>query len=200
MTAAGSSASARVVGRGTLVALALLVALAAGVKLATPYWEPYLDLALAPTPERLPIPVAGIRAAALVDTWGAERSGGRRHKGIDIFARRGTAVMSPVLGVVVDVGQDRLGGNVVRILGPGRQVHYFAHLDRFGPIRERQWIRPGDVIGFVGDTGNARGTPPHLHYGLYAAGGAINPFPLLRPAESSVTRRPAASGIMKPPG
>ena len=181
MTAAGSSASSRV-GRGTIVALLVLAAGACGLKLAAPYWEPYLDLALAPMPERLPIPVAGVRPGSLVDTWGAERSGGRRHKGIDIFARRGTAVMSPVQGVVMQVGHDRLGGNVVRVLGPGRQVHYFAHLDRYGPIRERQWIRPGDIVGYVGDTGNARGTPPHLHYGVYTAGGAINPFPLLRRA------------------
>ena len=138
------------------------------------------ELSTLPAPAQLPVPVKGVPTKSLGDTWHAERSGGRKHQGIDIFARRGTPVLSPVTGLVTDIGHDRLGGNVVRVLGPGRQVHYFAHLDGFGPIREWQIVRAGDVIGYVGNTGNARGTPPHLHYGIYAtAGGAINPYPLL---------------------
>ena len=134
----------------------------------------------APPPLALPIPVEGVAAGALHDSWHAPRSGGRRHEGIDIFARRGTPVLAPVTGLVTHVGQDRLGGNVVRVMGPGRQTHYFAHLDRFAPIKAWDVVVAGEVIGYVGNTGNARGGSPHLHYGIYAAGGAINPFPLLK--------------------
>jgi peptidoglycan LD-endopeptidase LytH len=134
-----------------------------------------------PAPAALPMPVVGVAPGALHDSWHAQRSGGRKHEGIDIFARRGTPVVSPVSGIVTSVGQDRLGGNIVRVMGPGRQVHYFAHLDRIAPIRRWDLVSAGDVLGYVGNTGNARGGSPHLHYGIYtAAAGAINPYPLLR--------------------
>ena len=133
-----------------------------------------------PSPTGLPIPVAGGRPRDLRDTWGAAREGGRRHQGIDIFARRGTAIVSATDGIVVTVGTNRLGGRIVRVLGPGRMWHYYAHLEAFAPIREGAVVRRGTVLGTVGDSGNARGTPPHLHYGIYRfAGGAINPYPLL---------------------
>jgi peptidoglycan LD-endopeptidase LytH len=158
-----------------LNAAALLLVLA-----ALPHPRRVLALLTSPGPTRLPVPVRGVAPRALADTWGAPRGSGRRHRGIDIFARRGTAVLSPVSGLVLDVGRDPLGGNVVKVLGPGVQVHYFAHLDSFGPVAERGLVEPGDVVGYVGDTGNARGTPPHLHYGIYVLPGrAINPYPLL---------------------
>jgi murein DD-endopeptidase MepM/ murein hydrolase activator NlpD len=167
--------------RRRLLTVLLLIGLvlAIGVVLL-PHPLTVLRLVLAPQPRSLPVPVQGVTAGALVDSWGAPRSGGREHRGIDIFARRGTPVLSPVSGVVLDVGQNRLGGNIVKVLGPGPQVHYFAHLERFGPVEERGLIRRGDVVGYVGDTGNARGTPPHLHYGIYVLPGrAIDPFPIL---------------------
>ena len=137
----------------------------------------------------LPVPVAGIEPPRIANTWGAAReAGARKHEGLDIFASRGTAVLCPVDGVVLGTGQDRLGGNVVRVLGPGHQVHYFAHLDAFGAIRRGDWVHPGAILGYVGTTGNARGTPPHLHYGIYDAGGAINPYPLLAPPDAARTR------------
>ena len=133
-----------------------------------------------PAPLALAIPVQGVAQRALHDSWHAPRGGGRKHQGIDIFARRGTPVVSPVNGLVTHVGQDRLGGNVVRVLGPGRQTHYFAHLDGFAEIKPWDIVAAGDVIGYVGNSGNARGGSPHLHYGIYAASGAINPYPLLK--------------------
>lgn len=178
--------------RRSLVVLAVVAISAWAIHESAPVWRPYVELAAAEAPDSLPVPVKGVAPKALVDTWGAPRSGGREHKGIDIFARRGTPVVSPVRGLVLGLGEDRLGGNVVRVLGPGRQVHYFAHLERFGAVGARQWVKPGDVIGYVGDTGNARGTAPHLHYGIYAPGGAINPFPLLRPVATQTPARPAA--------
>lgn len=146
-----------------------------------------LRLFTAPAPAHLPMPVAGVRAVDIRDSWGAPRPGGRRHQGIDIFAPRGRAILSTTPGLVVAVGHNRLGGNVVRVLGPGAEWHYYAHLDAFGPVRPGLWIPAGTLLGYVGDSGNAKGTPSHLHYGIYHAGGAVNPYPRLaggpRPAQ-----------------
>ena len=131
-------------------------------------------------PASVEVPVDGVRKRQIPDTWGAPRSGGRSHKGVDIFAQRGTPVTSATEGIVVRVGTNRLGGLVVNVLGPGRQVHYYAHLDHWGRFEEGDAVRAGDTIGYVGTTGNAVGTPPHLHYGIYDVdGSAINPWPLL---------------------
>lgn len=137
-------------------------------------------LLAADAPAQLPIPVAGITAVQLRDSFGAPRSGGRRHQGIDIFAPRGRTVRSTTDGIVLHIGENHLGGLVVSVLGPGGQRHYYAHLDTQAPLTAGQRIRAGTPIGTVGTTGNARGTPPHLHYGVYGAGGALNPYPLLR--------------------
>ena len=101
---------------------------------------------------------------------------GRKHEGIDIFAARGTPVHSATEGIVLRVGANRLGGRVVWVLGPGGQRHYYAHLDRFADISAGLQVRAGTVLGYVGTTGNAAGTPPHLHYGVYESGGPINPL------------------------
>jgi murein DD-endopeptidase MepM/ murein hydrolase activator NlpD len=79
---------------------------------------------------------------------------------------------------------------VVWVLGPGGQRHYYAHLDRYADIVTGQRVRPGTILGYVGTTGNAAGTPPHLHYGIYEAGGAINPYPLLRHTTVAKADRP----------
>jgi len=158
----------------------LLAGLLALVAIAMPTTRYMLELAFAPRPTHLAVPVQGVAPAGLADTWGAARSGGRRHEGIDIFAKRGTPITSPVDGLVIGVGVNLLGGQVVRVLGPGRQVHYFAHLSRFGPVHRGMRIRRGQVLGYVGTTGNAAGTPPHLHYGIYnLPGGATDPFLVL---------------------
>jgi murein DD-endopeptidase MepM/ murein hydrolase activator NlpD len=74
-------------------------------------------------------------------------------------------------------------------------MHYYAHLDRFGDLAPGDLVMPGDIVGYVGNTGNASVTPPHLHYGVYTSGaGAINPFPLLKPEQSIwQPRAPAGS-------
>jgi murein DD-endopeptidase MepM/ murein hydrolase activator NlpD len=98
-------------------------------------------------------------------------------------------VESPVEGLVVAVGSNRLGGEVVKLLGPGAQVHYFAHLSRFGPVHAGQRVEPGAVLGYVGTSGNAAGTPPHLHYGIYnLPGGATNPYPVLARQQGANSR------------
>ncbi|WP_227431309.1 M23 family metallopeptidase [Psychrobacter sp. I-STPA6b] len=129
-----------------------------------------------PTENSLPNPLP---SRHLTDTWGAARSGGRKHEGIDIFAPRGTPIHATTHGIVRKVGIDRLGGNVVSIIGPGGAGHYYAHLEEYGDIREGDWVEQGDIIGYVGDSGNAKGTPTHVHYGIYIQGKAVNPYPLL---------------------
>lgn len=137
--------------------------------------------AMAP-PDTLPVPVAGVAPEAIADTWGAARSGGRTHEGTDIFAERGTPVVSATEGLVVEVGTNSLGGNVVWVQGPGREAHYYAHLEDYQPgLASGDRVAVGDTLGFVGDSGNAQGTPPHLHYGIYRASGAVNPYPRLAP-------------------
>lgn len=128
---------------------------------------------------RLHIPVDRVQQRQLRDTWHASRSNGRKHEGIDIFAARGTPVRSTTEGVISRIGTNRLGGNVVWVLGPGGHRHYYAHLDQFANVRTGERISAGTLLGFVGNTGNAKTTPPHLHYGIYTYAGAINPFPLL---------------------
>ena len=179
-----------------LRSLVLIVLFVGAYALVGPYVKNMLyamRLASLPTPVSLPVPVRGVEARALRDTWGGARGGGRKHEGIDIFAKRGTPVISSTEGVILRVGTNRLGGQVVWVLGPGGQRHYYAHLDRYADIENGQRVRPGTILGYVGTTGNAAGTPPHLHYGIYETGGAINPYPLLRktaaPARQSTPAR-----------
>ena len=115
----------------------------------------------------------------LADTWGAARSQGRSHEGIDIFAERGTPIQATTQGIVSKVGEDALGGRVVMIIGSGGARHYYAHLEEYADISPNDWVNTGDIIGYVGDSGNAKGTPTHVHYGIYINGSAVNPYPLL---------------------
>ncbi len=134
-----------------------------------------------PFPRRLVVPVSGVRRRDLRDTWGAARAGGRKHEGIDIFAKKGTPIVSATHGIVARVGTDQLGGKIVTVYGPSGAGHYYAHLDRYGRYNPGDNIKAGDTIGFVGNTGNARTTPPHLHYGIYRRdSGAVNPYPHLK--------------------
>ena len=116
----------------------------------------------------------------LTDTWGGARSQGRSHEGIDIFAPRGTPVQATTQGIVSKVGENTLGGRVVVVVGPGGAGHYYAHLEDYADISPNDWVNAGDIIGYVGDSGNAKGTPTHVHYGIYINGSAVNPYPLLQ--------------------
>jgi len=168
--------------RAVRLLLALVVALAAIVAV-TPLRRTLpvaYRLATARPPEHETVPVKDAPARAVSDSWGAARTGGRHHEGIDIPAPRGQPVVSATEGIVVRVGTNRLGGQVVDILGPGLETHYYAHLDRYGDVKPGDVVEPGDVIGYVGNTGDANGTPFHLHYGIYSWNGtATNPYPRL---------------------
>jgi len=133
---------------------------------------------------RLPafaFPVKGKDVRAVGSYWGASREGGkRRHEGIDIFARKGTPVVAATDGVVSNVGTTRLGGKVVWVINQRFQSAYYAHLDK-QLVKVGQLVKAGQVIGTVGNTGNAKHTPAHLHFGVYRGwGGATNPLPYVK--------------------
>jgi murein DD-endopeptidase MepM/ murein hydrolase activator NlpD len=131
---------------------------------------------------QLAFPVQGYDAGAIQSVFGDPREAGRRtHHGVDIFARRGTPVVATSEGTVRRVEITNIGGKVVWLRDPVRNSSiYYAHLDSQA-VRDGQAVMPGDVVGFVGNTGNARTTPPHLHFGIYRRGeGPIDPAPFVR--------------------
>jgi murein DD-endopeptidase MepM/ murein hydrolase activator NlpD len=129
---------------------------------------------------RLAMPLADVSKRQVADTWGAPRGTGRRHEGQDIFAPKGTPVLSATSGFVYNIGENNLGGQTVSVIGAGGRVYYYAHLDKYAPgLEEGDRVTTRTVLGYVGTTGNAQGTPPHLHFGIYTGSGAINPLPLL---------------------
>jgi murein DD-endopeptidase MepM/ murein hydrolase activator NlpD len=128
----------------------------------------------------LRFPLAGYSATAVRSSFGSARDGGtREHEGVDIVAPRGTPALA-VRDGIASPGTNALGGNVVW-LDDSRSDYtfYYAHLDRWAQDRPTQ-VRAGDVVGYVGNTGNARATAPHLHFGIYDDG-AIDPLPFLEP-------------------
>lgn len=167
----------KIISRACVVSATLVLLWGCGVsKLPRPNAEiARLRAELPPTFGSLMNPVKG---KSFADTWSAARSGGRRHEGVDIFAKKNTPVRSTTDGVVLKVGRNRLGGKIVNIQGPGAQ-HYYAHLNKFAGLKLYQKVRAGQVVGYVGQTGNAKHTLPHLHYGVYLESGAVNPYPLI---------------------
>lgn len=136
------------------------------------------------TQPSLAFPVQGKTSQNIASFWGASRDGGRRkHEGIDIFATRGTPVLAATEGIIRGVNENRLGGKVVWLWDSKRnQSLYYAHLDS-QLVRTGQRVSVGDTLGLVGNTGNAKTTNPHLHFGIYTLGeGAIDPFPSVRRA------------------
>jgi len=127
--------------------------------------------------------VRGISRATIASTFGAPRSGERTHEGVDLFAPRGTHVLSAHDGVVIHIGEFRLGGTVIHTLGRRGVIAYYAHLDRVrSDLQVGAWVREGETLGYVGNTGNARTTPPHLHFEarpLALGLPATDPVPLL---------------------
>jgi murein DD-endopeptidase MepM/ murein hydrolase activator NlpD/SH3-like domain-containing protein len=132
-----------------------------------------LSLRVVPT---LAFPVRHGRESDIGSRFGAPRAGARRHHGVDITARRGTPALATGDAVVTHVGTSPLGGNVVWLRDQRGNGLYYAHLDR-QYITPGARVRAGDTVGFVGNTGNARRTPPHLHFGVYRRGeGPVDPW------------------------
>lgn len=118
--------------------------------------------------DALLVPVDGVEKAGIADTWGAPREDDREHAGQDIFAKKGTVVRSATNGVVWRIGSSERGGKWVYVLGAGGRRYYYAHLqDVAKNLKEGQRVTTNTVLGTVGDSGNADGTPPHLHFAMY---------------------------------
>jgi murein DD-endopeptidase MepM/ murein hydrolase activator NlpD len=143
-----------------------------------------------PATTELLIPVAGVRPEQLRDTFQEARAEGRTHDAIDIPAPRGTPVLAAADGRIVKLFQSKPGGTTLYQLGTdNKTVFYYAHLDHYADgIIEGRTVRRGDVIAYVGDTGNAGAGNYHLHFSIlivqdpkrYWEGTNINPYPLLR--------------------
>jgi murein DD-endopeptidase MepM/ murein hydrolase activator NlpD len=146
-----------------------------------------------PGGEALLLPVQGVLPAQLQDTFSDARGGGTRpHEALDIMAARGTPVLAAIDGTVEKLFESVPGGLTIYEFDRDRtRAYYYAHLDRYAAgLSEGQALRRGDVIGYVGSTGNAAEDAPHLHFAIFLLGPekhwwqgtAIDPYPLLAPA------------------
>jgi len=163
-----------------------IVAMAtAAPNVRAPVARPALHAAPVPAVARpLIIPVAGLAPAQLTDTWGAARSEGRRHEGIDIMAPRGTPVHAAAEGTIIKLFFSRRGGmTIYQLDASGRFILYYAHLEGYAPgLKEGDRVVQGQVIASVGSSGNA--ATPHLHFEIQRAdharqwwrGVAYNPY------------------------
>lgn len=125
-------------------------------------------------------PVQG--GASFIDSWGFPRSGGRRHKGVDMFNARNTPLVAVVDGRI-KFSSNRLGGRSTHLYADNGVVYYYTHLESHpGNISSGQRVTKGQVVGFLGNSGNARYTSPHLHFEIRPGGKAVNPYPTVRAA------------------
>jgi murein DD-endopeptidase MepM/ murein hydrolase activator NlpD len=138
------------------------------------------------------------------DTFGAPRMFGTAyahlHQGTDVFAASGTPLLAVERGVVIQVGSDVLGGTKLWLVGASGTRYYYAHLSAFAEgMADGKLVAAGDVVGFVGNTGNAATTPAHLHFEVHPGGGpAVNPYPLLRIVDDAQKRIQGAQPAARP--
>lgn len=138
----------------------------------------------------LVVPVAGVAAAELSDTFDDRRGTDRMHEALDIMAPAGTPVLATADGTIEKLFDSDNGGLAIYQFDPtDTWCYYYAHLQRYAPgLEEGDAVKRGDVIGYVGSTGNASADAPHLHFGIYVLGEEkrwwrgtpVNPYPLLR--------------------
>ncbi|MDB5208156.1 MAG: family peptidase [Flavisolibacter sp.] len=145
------------------------------------------DLSIAVGPS-IGFPIAGGKGS-VGSFWGAVRDAGKRsHEGIDIFASKRTPAIAAADGHITGVRDGGIGGKTVWLRPADKNYTlYYAHLDE-QLVQEGQSVKRGDTVGLVGNTGNAKYTPSHLHFGIYGNGGAVDPYPF-------VSKQKTASGI-----
>lgn len=126
----------------------------------------------------LPVPILfGVTPDNLYSSFGDARSGGRTHEGLDIMAPRGTPVVTPTEAVVIRIGVGESAGNYVYTANPGGETFAYMHLDEIADINEGDELQKGDLIGSVGNTGNASGGATHLHFEIRYNDSATDPYP-----------------------
>lgn len=140
------------------------------------------------TTDSMACPIAG--DSQFSDSWGDGRSGGRRHEGVDIIAERGTPVIAALSGYA-EFKSTSAGGKSVWLTTPSGDKFFYAHLDEWNG--ESRDVAQGDVLGFVGSTGNAGG--PHLHFEVRPGGQAVNPYPATETACATVTENNPVTDI-----
>jgi murein DD-endopeptidase MepM/ murein hydrolase activator NlpD len=155
-------------------------------------------------PRHLTMPVKDVPSNNVEDTFNQSRGTERRHEATDIVAPRGTPVVAVEDGTIKKLFLSKPGGNTIYQFDPTEQyAYYYAHLDRYAPgIYEGMKVKRGDVIGYVGTTGNAPENTPHLHFGIFELGPEkrwwegtpINPYPILMEPTSSRTKNPLPDG------
>ncbi|MCX2485324.1 M23 family metallopeptidase [Pedobacter sp. MR2016-24] len=123
-------------------------------------------------------------------------AGSRKHEGIDIFSPFHTPVLAAADGTVTRVNENNLGGKVVWMRPEGKNYTlYYAHLDRQIAV-EGQQVKSGDTLGLMGNTGNAKTTSPHLHFGIYTPGGTVDPLPFVNPVIQPLPEVTAAANLL----
>lgn len=158
--------------------------------LSTPSTPPQIETNFVGQLQALIIPVAGVRPDQLLDTYDDARSEGRVHDAIDIMAPAGTPVLAATNGKILKLFQSERGGTTIYQLSQDeKMIFYYAHLAGYADgLAEGSFVRQGDTIAYVGDTGNAGAGNYHLHFSIalvsdpkrYWEGSNINPYPLLR--------------------
>lgn len=175
------------------VALLLFVVTGASDKLVL--YAHILKLYTQAPDTKLAMPLEDVRKQSIADTWQAARGVGRKHEGQDIFAPKGTPILSATSGYIYNIGENNLGGQTVSVISKGGRIYYYAHLDSYARgIQIGDRVTTRTVLGYVGATGNAQGTPPHLHFGVYTSSGAINPLPMLTDRLPPTAKRQETSG------
>ena len=163
---------------------------AAQAQVATPAETPAIVAPPSAAGDALIVPVAGVRADQLSDSFADERAGGERlHEALDIMAPRGTQVLAAAPGKVESLFQSNAGGNTIYVRSEdGRTIYYYAHLDAYAEgLKEGDAVGRGQSLGTVGSSGNASPDGPHLHFAIlrttpdaawWEPATAINPYPL----------------------
>jgi peptidoglycan LD-endopeptidase LytH len=210
----GDAMRIRITWRGAMVAVALTEAAVgigvlawlafSGREMVIAFRPRAAPSAAAAAENALIVPVAGVRRQDLRDSFGAARSGGRAHLGIDIMARDGTPVLAAATGTIVKRDSSGLGGISIYQRGmDNTTIYFYAHLSRYAAgIDEGDFVRQGDVIAYVGHTGNAQASAPHLHFGVYTVtdpnrwwhGRDINPYTLLKPMDAGKAGKAGTRG------
>jgi murein DD-endopeptidase MepM/ murein hydrolase activator NlpD len=198
--------------RVALATAAVLSLMGVGSLALAPYQDGPVERPAVMAQRPLWVPVEGVGVNKLRDSFGAARAGGRKHKGIDIFARQGMPVRAAAAGTIVGRQLVGKGGIALwQIDASGKFVYYYAHLNGFAPdLKKGMHVEQGQVIGYVGTTGNAEKTPPHLHFQIqhvvagqpWWRGPALNPYSALLagrvedapPTPISVAALPQRSG------
>ncbi|AXA91490.1 M23 family metallopeptidase [Massilia sp. YMA4] len=154
-----------------------------------------VDMNVKPAIGQLLVPVAGVSAKELTDTYNQPRGNERRHEALDIMAAKGTPVLAVADGKVVKLFNSKQGGLTVYQFDPSEKyAYYYAHLDSYAPdLKEGQQLRRGQMVGYVGVTGNSDPNAPHLHFAIFELGAdknwwqgtPVNPFPYMTGAAPS---------------